>query len=160
MDEADCVMLIDQESNRESQNSAVKFSQLRISHHCGIVHRVFAINAKRGCFLVVHGNTDHLQALSPIFTLPGHKARHFDEAWAAPACPKIQQHDLAAEEDSTTWLRLNAIREKFGAAWPTTGAGTSCVALAKIDVPNRNIAPVTARPANRRTRIRDIPSSL
>src|ERR1700722_11820400 len=48
-----------------------------------------------GCRIVVQRYPDDLQTLRTVLALPAGEFRHLLETWAAPARPKVQQHEFA-----------------------------------------------------------------
>src|ERR1019366_9175611 len=85
----------DQERDRQSENSAIKFTRLRIAHHNRVVHLEALVELAYRFRSVIHRNADDLQALVTVLVLQFDEMRDLLPAGIAPGCPEVQKDDLA-----------------------------------------------------------------
>jgi len=88
-------LAVDQESNRQAEDSPVGSADIRSSHDDGVVHVELLIERADRVGAVIHRDADDLQALAAVFLLQIDKMRYFFTTRNAPGCPEIQQDDLA-----------------------------------------------------------------
>ena len=86
---------IDQKRHRQTKDSAVEVSQLYISHGHGVIQLQFVRCFTHEGRVVIHGNSDDLEAAWTIRSLPGHKGWHLNLAGSAPCGPEVEQHHFA-----------------------------------------------------------------
>src|SRR5579863_9206839 len=87
---------IDQKGDRQTQNSAVFFSDLCIAHYDGIVHVKLPVEGECRVRTIVHGHADNLKTSAAIFLLQFDEMWRFDAARLTPAGPKIEKYHFAA----------------------------------------------------------------
>ena len=93
---ADASFAIDDEGNRQAQNSAVKIASLGTAQGHRIVHLELVVKIADRLRAIVHRNAYDLQASFTVFVLQFYEARNFFTAGIAPGGPKVQQNYLAA----------------------------------------------------------------
>ena len=109
---------IDQECDRQPEDSAIELSGFRGAHYDGIVHVKLLVESAGRVGTVVHGDADNLQSLVAILLLQFGEMRSLDAAGLAPASPKIEKNQFAAigrqPQIRPIQLRQGEIRRKSG----------------------------------------------
>ena len=88
-------LAVDQESNRQAEDSSVSSADIRSSHDDGVVHMELLIESADWIGAVIHRDADDLQTLAPVLLLQIDEVRRLFAAGDAPGGPEIQQDDLA-----------------------------------------------------------------
>ena len=86
----------DEECDWQTENSPIKLTNLRITHHNRIIQIEALTKIAHRPGPVVHRNTDDLQALVSIFVLKIYEARDLFAARITPGSLEVQENDLAA----------------------------------------------------------------
>src|ERR1039458_8069015 len=94
-----------QECDRQSQNASVRLRYLFIPQSDGVVHLELLVELADRLRIIVHGNTNHLQALLAILVLELHKAGDFISAGRTPRRPEVEQYHFASVVGEVKRLR-------------------------------------------------------
>jgi len=111
---ADPAIPTDQECDRQSQNSSIKFTRLCIAHHHGVIHFEAPVEVEDRFWSVIHGNADDLQAPAAVLILQFDEMRDLVPARIAPRCPKVQQYDLAPRGGKSESLSRQVGKREIG----------------------------------------------
>src|ERR1035438_9769223 len=87
---------VDQKRHRQTKDSAVEVSQLHISHGYGVIQLQFVRCFTHEGRVVIHGNSDDLEAAGAVLSLPSHEDWHLNLARGAPCGPEVEQHHFAS----------------------------------------------------------------
>ena len=98
---ADVSLAIDQEGNRQTQNSAISRTNVCRSHHHGIIHLKLLHKCVNWSGAVVHGDADDLKSSVAILPLKFNKMWRFLAAGNTPGGPEIEQDHLPTGRGQT-----------------------------------------------------------
>lgn len=85
----------DHKRDRQTENSAVKLSDLRATHDDRVVHPELLRKGLHWIDAVVHRHADDLQSLVPVLLLKLNEVGNFVAAGIAPGRPEIKEHNFS-----------------------------------------------------------------
>ena len=96
MTRVDTAFPIDDEVNRQAENSAKFVGEFVVAEGDGVIQSVLLVELAHRLGVVVHGDADYLEALRAVLVLHFGKVGNFFAAGSAPSRPEIEQHHFAS----------------------------------------------------------------
>src|SRR5208337_1028458 len=123
MSGVDPTFTIDDEVNRQPEYSAVTLGEFIVAHGDRIVQLVLLIEVAHRLGIIVHRDSNDLEAIGAVLVLHLHEVRNLGTAGPAPGGPEIEQHDLALVVGEAQLAAFKIGEREFGRS--ACGAGRS-----------------------------------